>query len=356
MAQVTKVRAIYNYTYEYEGSKISFKKDDEFQLLAKSNTDWWHVRRWNMEGLAQDIYVPAVYVKEVKAVKKEGNNPTYENIADLQRKILQSKEKVGANGKEKGDQPTVLAKPRRNSSKKLLRDSGGDGSTSPPAVNHRPLQRNVSQESDSDASTKPNGITTGDGIPPSLLQRLNQRQAPVSKKDSVQLGPETSPKPRSKSVNEPKRPTSPESTEANTVAEMTSPTRQPGAAKGRVPPPVLPKLAKPVRDRPKSMVVMSPTSENSELGAIGHGSLAEKIAAVSAQLQHGVPQAAKKGSLERDLSKNMALRRTLSPQTSRSDVPEGKVSTCMTLRFIEASPIMVITALVFNYSGNYIIW
>lgn len=334
MAQVTQVRAIYNYTYEYEGSKISFKKDDEFQLLAKSNTDWWHVRRWNMEGLAQDIYVPAVYVKEVKAVKKEGSNPTYENIADLQRKLLPSKEKVGTNGKEKGgqkDQPTILAKPRRNSSKKL-RDGCGDGSTSPPAVNHQPLQRNISQESDSDAVTKPNGITTGDGIPPSLLQRLNQRQAPVSKKDSVQLGPETSPKPRSKSVNEPKRPTSPESTEANTVAEMTSPTRQPGAAKGRVPPPVLPKLAKPTRDRPKSMVVVSPTSENPELGVgtIGPGSLAEKIAAVSAQLQHNVPPTAKKGSLERDLSKNMALRKTLSPQTSRSDVVEGKVSTCMT--------------------------
>ena len=331
MAQVTQVKAIYSYTYEYEGSKISIKKNDEFQLLAKSNTDWWHVRRWNMEGLAQDIYVPAVYVKEVKSVKMEGSNPTYENIADLQRKILQSKEKSGTNGNEKGqkDQPTVLAKPRRNSSKKF-RGGCSDGSTSPPAVNHhQPLQRNVSQESDSDTSTKANGITTGDGLPPSLLQRLNQRQAPsVSKKDSVQLGPETSPKPRSKSVNEPKRPTSPESTEANTVAEITSPSRQPGAAKGRIPPPVLPKLAKPVRDRPKSMVVTSPTAETPELGlgVKGSGSLADKIAAVSAQLQHTVPPAAKKGSLERDLSKNVAIRRTLSPQTSRSDVQEGKVS------------------------------
>jgi hypothetical protein len=332
MAQVTKVRAIYNYTYEYEGSKISIKKNDEFQLLAKSNTDWWHVRRWNMEGLAQDIYVPAVYVKEVKVVKKESGNPTYENIADLQRRILQSKEKTGTNGKEKGqkDQPTVLAKPRRNSSKKL-RDGCSDGSTSPPPVNHhQPLQRNVSQGSDSDASTKPNGIATGDGIPPSLLQRLNQRPAvPVSKKDSVQLGPETSPKPRSKSVNEPKRPTSPESAQANTVTEVTSPSRQPGAAKGKIPPPVLPKLAKPIRDRPKSMVVTSPTAETPELGGVvakGPGSLADKIAAVSAQLQHTVPPAAKKGSLERDLSKNMAMRRTLSPQTSHSDVAEGKVS------------------------------
>lgn len=333
MAQVTQVRAIYSYTYEYEGSKISIKKNDEFQLLAKSNTDWWHVRRWNMEGLAQDIYVPAVYVKEVKSVKKEGGNPTYENIADLQRKILQSKEKTGTNGKEKGqkDQPTVLAKPRRNSSKRL-RGISDDGTSPPPVNHHQPLQRNISQESDSDASTKPNGIATGDGIPPSLLQKLNQRQAPpVTNKDSVQLGPETSPKPRSKSVNEPKRPTSPENTAANTVAEMTSPSRQPGAAKGRVPPPVLPKLTKPARDRPKSMVVTSPTTDTPEVGAgaKGPGSLADRIAAVSAQLQHAVPSAAKKGSLERDLSKGVALRRTLSPQTSRSDVQEGKVGAYM---------------------------
>lgn len=334
MAQVTQVRAIYNYTYEYEGSKISFRKDDEFQLLAKSNTDWWHVRRWNMEGLAQDIYVPAVYVKEVKAIKTESGNPTYENIADLQRKILQSKEKSGANGnsitEKRGqkDQPTVLAKPRRNSSKKVhIRASSEDGSTSP-TVNHQPLQHNISQESDSDASSKHNGVNTGDGIPASLLQRLNQRQALVSKKECVQLGPETSPKPRSKSVNEPKPPASPESTEMSTVVEMTSPTRQPGAVKGRIPPPVLPKLTKPVRDRPKSMVVTSPSTENSEfsVGTKGPGSLAEKIAAVSAQLQHSHLPAARKSSLEPDLSKNTALKRTISPQSSHSGVLEIKVS------------------------------
>ena len=333
MAQVTEVRASFNYTYEYEGSKISFKKDDEFQLLAKSNSDWWHVRRWNSEGLAQDIYVPAVYVREVKVVQREPTNPTYENLAELQRKILQSKGKAGTNGNGAAadkrvpkEQPTVLSKPRRNSSKKL-RDGLGDGSTSPPAVSHKPLHRKVSHEGgDSSASTKPNGISAGDGIPASLLQRLNQRQAPASKKETVQIAPETSPKPRSKSVNEPKRPTSPESSESNTEAEITSPTRQPAVAKPKVPPPVLPKLPKPVRDRPKSMVVTSPTSEGPETGLRikAPGSLAEKIAAVSAQLQHTVPQAVKLD--HSGLSKNIGIRRTMSPQTSHTDVPESKVN------------------------------
>lgn len=335
MAQVTHVRAAYNYTYEYEGSKISFKKDDEFQLLAKSNSDWWHVRRWNKEGLAQDIYVPAVYVKEVKAAKMETTSPTYENIAELQRRVLQTKEKTGTNGNSavadgggQKDQPTVLSKPKRNNSKKL-RDGSSDSNSSPPAVSHRPLQRKISQGANSGTSSKPNGISTGDGIPPSLLQRLNQRKQPI--KDNIQVGPETSPKPRSKSVNEPKRPTSPDSMESSTETEMSSPTRQAGAAKTKVPPPVLPKLPKPVRDRPKSMVVTSPTSEVPEtgIGAKAPSSVAEKIAVVNAQLQHSVPPAVKRSSLEHDqsgLSKVIGVRRTLSPQTSHTDVPESKVS------------------------------
>lgn len=337
MAEVTSVRAAYNYTYEYEGSKISFKKDDEFQLLAKSNSDWWHVRRWNTEGLAQDIYVPAVYVKEVKTAKRETTNPTYENLADLQRKMQRSKEKSG-NGAaaDKGgakDQPMVLSKPRRNNSKKL-RDGLGDGSSSPPAASHRPLQRRVSQEPESGASSKPNGISAGDGIPATLLQKLNQRKAPVvPKKEDVQLAPETSPKPRSKSVNEPKRTTSPDSMESSTEAEVqvTSPSRQAGTAKGKVPPPVLPKLPKPVRDRPKSMVVRSPTSESPEAGtgAKAPGSFAEKIAAMNAQLQHSVPPGMKRGAVEHDqggVSKSIGLRRTISPQTSYTEVHESKVS------------------------------
>lgn len=335
MAQVAQVRAIYNYTYEYEGSKISFKKDDEFQLLAKSNSDWWHVRRWNKEGVAQDIYVPAVYVKEMKAVKQKSSNPTYENLADLQIKMKKSKEKADTSGNgtaaEKGgsrDQPAILTKPRRVNSKKL-RDGSGDGSTSPPTTSHRQLQCNESQESDSGALTKSNGVSTGDSVPASLLQKLNQKQVSASRKENIQLGPETSPKPRSKSVNEPNRTISPESVESTAEAGTMSPTRQAGVVKGKIPPPVLPKLAKPVRDRPKSMVVTSPTSENPEFGSTGRvpGSLAEKIAAVSAQLQQSsVPASVKRSSLEHDTSKNVNLKRTLSPQTSHPDMCESKVS------------------------------
>ena len=331
MAQVTYVRATYNYTYEYEGNKISFKKEDEFQLLAKSNSDWWHVRRWNQEGLAQDIYVPAVYVKEVKVVKVEKNTPTYENLAELQRKILMSKEKGGTNGavvpekSSKKDQPTILSKPRRNSSKKF-HSTSGSGDLSPPAPSHQ--QNSVSEED----NFKSNGLSSSDGINTSVLQRLNQRQGP--KKDNIAIAPETSPKPRSKSVNEPKRPTSPDAVEPSAGSEMASPTRQP--VKAKVPPPVLPKLQKPSRDRPKSMVVTSPTGgPESGAGSMAPGSLADKIAAVSAQLHHGVAHGMKK---EYDqgahLSKTIGLRRTLSPQTSHTDVPESRVSFANRRRWI----------------------
>ena len=332
MAQVTHVRATYNYTYEYEGSKISFKKDDEFQLLAKSNSDWWHVRRWNKEGLAQDIYVPAVYVKEVKVVKIETTTPTYENLAELQRKILMSKDKSSSNGSSavipdkasKRDQPTLLSKPRRNSSKKLHSGSGSGNSSPPAAANQQ--QNSISE----DGNSKTNGLSSSDGMTTSLLQRLNQRQGPISKKDNIQVAPETSPKPRSKSVNEPKGIISPEDTEPNRGAEIASPTRQAGGARAKVPPPVLPKLPKPSRDRPKSMVVTSPTGgPESGVSAMGPGSLAEKIAAVSAQLQHGAASGVKKVPVDHEqssVSKSVGFRRTLSPQTSHSDVLENKVS------------------------------
>ena len=75
---MTYVRVMYNYTYEYEGRKISFKIGEELNLLVKSNSDWWHVRRWDKEGLSEDVYVPAAYVKEVRVEKRpnEYENPT----------------------------------------------------------------------------------------------------------------------------------------------------------------------------------------------------------------------------------------------------------------------------------------
>ncbi len=76
-----KVKAFYNYSYNYEGKKIRFKRGDEFQLLTKSNVDWWLVRRY-IDGSAQDIYVPAAYVKEVNNFPRNFNTPnlTYMNL------------------------------------------------------------------------------------------------------------------------------------------------------------------------------------------------------------------------------------------------------------------------------------
>ena len=82
---MAKVRAAYNYSYNYEGIEISFKKGEEFQLLTKSNQDWWQVRR-SMEGFTQDIYVPAVYVKEINEEMqpaKTEDNPVYSTLSDL---------------------------------------------------------------------------------------------------------------------------------------------------------------------------------------------------------------------------------------------------------------------------------
>ena len=59
------IKAVYNYSYDYEGIKVAFRKGEEFQLLQKTNQEWWLVRRWK-SGSAQDFYVPAVYVKEIQ--------------------------------------------------------------------------------------------------------------------------------------------------------------------------------------------------------------------------------------------------------------------------------------------------
>ena len=100
---MAKVKALYSYTYDYEGSKISFKCGDEFLLLAKVNNDWWHVRRWIDLGCAQDIYIPAVYVKEVG----EEENPLYQNTAELKRQVEEFKKKESST-----PPPPTARKPR----------------------------------------------------------------------------------------------------------------------------------------------------------------------------------------------------------------------------------------------------
>ena len=100
---MAKVKALYSYTYVYEGSKISFHCGDEFQLLAKVNPDWWHVRRWVGKDCSQDIYIPAVYVKEVGSEE----NPLYQNMSELKKQVEDFKKKESST-----PPPPTARKPR----------------------------------------------------------------------------------------------------------------------------------------------------------------------------------------------------------------------------------------------------
>lgn len=176
---MAKVKAAYNYSYNYEGQKISFKKDEEFQLLTKSNKDWWQVRRW-LDGSAQDIYVPAVYVKEVDAVvapvvKKE-HDPTYMNLDDL--KIPKSYESQNGKTADKSPEaaPVVLSKPKSNSSfKKNSLDRNKAVSA------HAQVERKTSSEKASlEGSTQSNGLNPARPVSPSMLQKLSKPVSPVA--------------------------------------------------------------------------------------------------------------------------------------------------------------------------------
>ena len=112
-----KVVALYKYSYVYEGKTITFKKGEKFQLLEKPNGDWWHVRRWHEEGKAEDIYVPANYVKEEKVMEVVAVSPLYENMSDLAASYKKTKEDMASvDGKrEKTLPPPVRQKPTRSS-------------------------------------------------------------------------------------------------------------------------------------------------------------------------------------------------------------------------------------------------
>ena len=276
---MAKVKAVYNYSYDYEGTQITFKIGEEFQLLSKANTDWWHVRRWK-DGAAQDIYVPAVYVKEVKEEKTNDTNPLYENVAELAKKIqalqkIENGSAVTANGPvydlpaPKAPKPKPLAK--SSPSHKPATDKL---STSPP---HRRLERNSSSETDA----KPNGffaakeqkLGTEEYAEPILPSRVPTRTTSGKKENSpgppggdlsslkpgIREGwlpgyalPTT--KPRSRSINASAagdRTISPELPQERAASPNSG-----GSGKAKIPPPVLPK-SKPAR--PRSMIVTSPT-------------------------------------------------------------------------------------------------
>ena len=82
----TTVIVQHDYSYSYKGKTVSFKKGERFQLLNKANSDWWQVRRWN-QGVAEDVYVPAVYLKEVKAPLLEEIPPNLEMQSTHRKKL-----------------------------------------------------------------------------------------------------------------------------------------------------------------------------------------------------------------------------------------------------------------------------
>ena len=270
---MAKVRAAYNYSYNYEGKKISFKKDEEFQLLTKSNKDWWQVRRW-MEGSAQDIYVPAVYVKEVdeEVVIKKEEDPTYMNLSELNMKPPLPTSENGTVGGG-SDLPSILTKPKKKSSIKRNASMEKDKEKPPEKSN---------SDSGVEGSAKTNGLNAARPVSPSMLRRLNQQVKPqgvgnsplpppqggaLPGTGSLKRGENLAPppvqtKPRSKSTNVDIP--APVPVESNLDRNVS---RQGSTPKGKVPPPVQtkPKPQK-VTPNPRPVSCVAPGSEMEGVG------------------------------------------------------------------------------------------
>ena len=61
-----KVSALWGYDYEHNGKNISFAAGEKFDLVEKSNDDWWLVSR--IPG--EKFFVPANYLKEETTTEK----------------------------------------------------------------------------------------------------------------------------------------------------------------------------------------------------------------------------------------------------------------------------------------------
>lgn len=270
--EMAKVKALYSYTYDYEGSKISFTSGDEFQLLAKVNNDWWHVRRWINKG-SQDIYIPAVYVKELG----DDASPLYQNMSDLKRQVEEFKKKESST-----PPPPTARKPRP--------DRGGSDKTKTAAVagaaspEHKTEAESVADRAKKlaenlQAKKSEEGVPapkTGSGSPlvtPKRSQSTRRDENPVSNRSGqtpVEAGGTpvaktlaVAPKQRSQSINMKPTPRGEkESTSHFSAADTQGTTKSGGSSKSKLPPPVLPKAGKP-SNRPKSMVMVSPTESQS---------------------------------------------------------------------------------------------
>lgn len=266
---MAKVKALYSYSYDYEGSKISFKCGDEFQLLAKVNTDWWHVRRWIDQG-PQDIYIPAVYVKEVG----EETNPLYENMADLKKQVDEFKKKESST-----PPPPTARKPKhdRSSNDKIkavvrqdvpLGSAAPDNATETESVAHRAkkLAENFQAKKQEEEFGIPRTGSTSPLVLPKRSQSTRRDEDPGSPRATRKLGESGSSgniltvasKPRSRSMNT--RPA--DKKDENSISATDLHQDAPATTAKKQPPPVLPKMNKPVR--PKSMLTLSPTEDISE--------------------------------------------------------------------------------------------
>ncbi|XP_061419396.1 rho GTPase-activating protein 9-like isoform X2 [Lethenteron reissneri] len=76
------VRAEYDYEYtNTSGRVVTIKEGEEFELLKKTNGDWWQVRRF---GERKPIYVPALYVVAVPRKLEEDSRRLARDDAQIQ--------------------------------------------------------------------------------------------------------------------------------------------------------------------------------------------------------------------------------------------------------------------------------
>lgn len=314
---MAKVRAMYNYSYDYEGAMITFKIGEEFQLLSKATTDWWHVRRWK-EGAAQDIYVPANYVKEVESEPKEA---LYENVSELVKKMHNEKRPKSNADEHQYDLPVVPTKPlTRQLSSPIVKES--DPKANGYFVVKEPQKPELDGCSESTSPTlaaKRTNSAKKESSPPSMdpvISKLSHKKIkePWLTNQAV--------KPRSKSVNTAAGEPPPE-----TSAEgSTFPTGRQGIGKaGKVPPPVLPKT-KP--GRPKSMIVTSPTPENAvTVDTFFKNELASTfLKSLPLEASRSSPVQQQEAGAKQAEVKRLPLRKSPSPQSILAESLQKKVS------------------------------
>uniref|UniRef100_A0ABM5FPF6 Rho GTPase-activating protein 9 isoform X2 n=1 Tax=Pogona vitticeps TaxID=103695 RepID=A0ABM5FPF6_9SAUR len=90
------LQALYDYQYKSEdGRRVSILEGELFQLMHKSNDDWWQVRRLGQHKQKQPIFVPASYVTELPPGMRaapQQNNTLHPGICTEQEMVSYSME------------------------------------------------------------------------------------------------------------------------------------------------------------------------------------------------------------------------------------------------------------------------